>query len=149
MITGMGGLAATACVFLGSVSSASEAIYYHQPMSGQPFSEAVRAGDLLIVSGQIGKDSDVPGAATFDLAAHRAMDRIGDILVRHGSSLDDVVKCTVMLRDIKNWSAFNAVYVGYFRADHLPARSAFEASGLAENALLEVECWAYAPMPKR
>ena len=146
MMRALGGVAAATLAF-GHGALASDAIYYRRPESRQPFSEAVRAGDLLIVSGQIGRPGDVPGDAAFDVAAHRAMDHISEILVRHGSNMDAVVKCTVMLRDMKTWPAFNTVYASYFKPDRLPARSAFQASGLAENALLEVECWAYAPLP--
>jgi len=55
--------------------------------------------------------------------------------------MDQVVKCTVMLADISEWSAMNEVYVTYFPA-HKPARSAFGTSGLALGARLEIECWA-------
>uniref|UniRef100_B0T928 Endoribonuclease L-PSP n=1 Tax=Caulobacter sp. (strain K31) TaxID=366602 RepID=B0T928_CAUSK len=130
----------------GSVQAASEAVYYRQPESAQPFSEAVRAGDLLIVSGQIGKVAGATPEETFERSARQALDRIGQILGRHGSGFDDVVKCTVMLTDMKTWPAFNAVYASYFKPDRLPARSAFGVTSLAREAPLEVECWAYAPL---
>jgi 2-iminobutanoate/2-iminopropanoate deaminase len=132
---------------IGTTTSVPDAIYFRRPESRMPFSEAVRAGDLLILSGQIGKAGDGPHAEAFDQAARSAMDRLADILARHGSSLDAVVKCLVMLKDMNDWPAFNAVYISYFKPERLPARSAFGASGLAEGALLEVECWAYAPLP--
>jgi enamine deaminase RidA (YjgF/YER057c/UK114 family) len=69
------------------------------------------------------------------------MDNIKRALERHGSSLDKVVKCTVMIENMGDWSAFNEVYVQYFPGPK-PARSAFGADGLAFGALLEVECWA-------
>jgi enamine deaminase RidA (YjgF/YER057c/UK114 family) len=62
-------------------------------------------------------------------------------LEEFGSSLDRVVKCTVMLADINEWQEMNAVYVTFF-PKHLPARSAFGTSGLAMGARLEIECWA-------
>ncbi len=110
-----------------------------------PFSEAVRVGDLLFVSGQIG---NLPG--TLELApggleaqARRALDNMAAVLARHGASLADVVKVTVFLDDIGDWPAFNEVYVGYFPGPK-PARSALGADGLALGALLEVECIAVA-----
>ena len=110
---------------------------------GLPFSEAVRVGDLLFLSGQIG---NLPG--TLDLApggieaeARQTMDNIRRILEENGSSLDHVFKCTVMMADIAEWPAFNEVYATYFQT-HLPARSAFAASGLALGARVEVECLA-------
>ena len=61
------------------------------------------------------------------------------ILERHGSSLDHVVKCTVMMADMAEWPAMNAVYVQHFPL-HLPARSAFGASSLALGGRVEIEC---------
>jgi 2-iminobutanoate/2-iminopropanoate deaminase len=64
------------------------------------------------------------------------------VLARHGSSMDRVVKCTVMLADIREWAAMNEVYVEFF-PEHRPARSAFGTTGLAMGARLEVECLAH------
>jgi 2-iminobutanoate/2-iminopropanoate deaminase len=66
---------------------------------------------------------------------------IAAVLDRHGSSLDQVVKCTVMLADIREWATMNEVYLTFFRS-HRPARSAFGTSGLALGARLELECMA-------
>ena len=60
----------------------------------------------------------------------------------HGYAVSDVVKCTAMLADMKEWSAFNEVYQTYFQKGRFPARSAFGASGLAFNARVELECMA-------
>lgn len=109
---------------------------------GSPFSEAVQAGDFLILSGQVGGGG---GKGPFADESRRVMDRISATLARHGASMDDVVKCTVMLTDMSQWDEFNAVYITYFKPDRLPARSAFGVSGLAANARVEVECWAYRP----
>jgi 2-iminobutanoate/2-iminopropanoate deaminase len=116
---------------------------YYPPQNPQsPYSEAVRAGDFLIVSGQLGVAPD--GAAqSFEAETRRAMDNVTAILARHGSGMDQVVKCTVMLADMGQWAAFNAVYVTYFKPGRLPSRSVFGSSGLAAGARLEVECWAY------
>lgn len=114
-----------------------------------PFSQAVRVGDVLYLSGAIGT---LPG--TMDLApggieaeARQAMDNIGAVLADHGLTFDAVFKCTVMLADMSLWSDFNKVYVGYFKPDRLPARSAFGASGLALGARVELECVAYLGAP--
>ncbi len=107
-----------------------------------PFSPAVRAGDTLYLSGQIGKapEGTDPHAEGFDAAVRQAMDSIGKILGDNGIGFDRLVKCTVMLADMKDWPRFNATYVSYFKGMRLPARSAFGANGLAMNAPLEVEC---------
>ena len=111
-----------------------------------PFSEAVRAGDFLFLSGQIGnvpgKLELVPGGIGPE--ATQALDNIKAILERHGSSMDALVKCTVFLADIREWPAFNAIYRNYF-PHHFPARSALATNGLAIGARVEVECIAYAP----
>ena len=108
-----------------------------------PFSDAVRVNDLLILSGQIG---NLPG--TTQLApggikaeARQALENVKRILETNGSSMDKVVKCTVMMADIAEWADFNEVYVSYFPGNK-PARSAFESSGLAYDGRLELECWA-------
>jgi 2-iminobutanoate/2-iminopropanoate deaminase len=129
-------------------TQAADAEYYAAPQSKLPFSEAVRAGDLLLVSGQIGQGKDADPTAAFKAAAHQAMDSIQKILSDHGSSLDHVVQCQVMLTDMKMWPAFNEVYATYFKPGHMPARSAFGAAALAFGAPVEVTCNAYEPRPK-
>ena len=107
-----------------------------------PFPEAVRVGNMLYLSGQLGTDSAgklVPGGIGPE--TRQALSNIAAALTRHGSSLDRVVKCTVMLADVAEWGAMNEVYVTFFRS-HRPARSAFGTSGLALGARLELECLA-------
>ena len=108
-----------------------------------PFSEAVRVGDTLYLSGQIGVGPSGKLPPTFEAQAKQTMDNIGAVLKARGLGWGDVVKCTVMLSDMANWPAFNKIYVPYFPAGKLPARSAFGANGLALGALIEVECLAY------
>ncbi len=111
--------------------------------ANRPFSEAVRVGNWLILTGQIGIDREVGTLALGGIKAEtqQTMENIKRTLEKYGSSLDQVVKCTVMLADIGEWSAMNEVYVTYF-PNHKPARSAFGTSGLALGARLEIECWA-------
>lgn len=112
-----------------------------------PFSPAVRAGDLLFLSGQIGQvpQGMDPHKEGFDAAVKAAMDSIGNILADNGLDFGHVVKCTVMLDDMTDWPRFNAAYLPYFEGKRLPARSAFGADGLALGAPLEVECIAAFP----
>lgn len=105
-----------------------------------PFSEAVRVGKMLYLSGQIGIDetsSVVPGGIAAE--TRQAMENIRATLERYGSSLDRIIKATVMLADMTEWDEMNEVYVNYFD-EHLPARSAFGATGLALGARVEIEC---------
>lgn len=114
--------------------------------AGYPFADAVRLGDLLILSGQIGVDPETFALVEGGIEAEsrRSLDNVGRILAAKGLSFEDVVKCTVMLADIAEWPAFNAIYKQYFPSGRYPARSAFAASGLALGARVEVECWAAA-----
>jgi reactive intermediate/imine deaminase len=109
-----------------------------------PFSEAVRVGDMLYLSGQLGNKPDGTLPAGIEAQARQTMDNIGAVLKRSNLTFGDVVKCTVMLDNMADWPAFNKVYVTYFPDGKFPARSAFGADGLALGALLEVECWAFA-----
>ena len=109
-----------------------------------PFSPVVRVGDMLYLSGQIGTDSAgavVPGGIQAE--ARQTLNNIKDVVTRAGSSMDRVVKCTVMMADMREWPAMNEVYTTFF-PNHKPARSAFGATGLALNARVEIECWAVA-----
>lgn len=115
-------------------------------MKSLPFSEAVRVGNLLFLSGQIG---NLPGTTTLAPGgigpeSRQTLEHIRAILERHGATLKDVVKCTVFLADMGEWGAFNAVYREYFTAPY-PARSALGSSGLAFKARVEVECVAVVP----
>src|SRR5438309_2671087 len=121
--------------------------YFARPaLNGQPapFSDAVRVGHVLYLSGQIGIGPDGKLPDGIDAQTRQAMDNMGSVLKRAGLNYGDVFHCTAFLSDMKNWPAFNKVYVPYFPAGKLPARSAFGANGLALGALLEIECQAYA-----
>ena len=106
-----------------------------------PFSEAVRVGNTLFLSGQIGIKPGtlelVPGGIEDE--ARQTLENIRTTLETHGYTLRDVVKCTVMLADIAEWAAFNDVYRTFFSPPY-PARSALGANGLALGARVEVEC---------
>jgi 2-iminobutanoate/2-iminopropanoate deaminase len=113
-----------------------------------PFSDAVRVGDLLFLSGQLGirpgERQLVPGG--IEAEAAQILDNIRAVLERNGSSLEQVVKCTAFLADMSEWPRMNAVYRRYF-PKALPARSAFGAAGLAYGARLELECIATVQHP--
>ncbi|MGB0134430.1 Rid family detoxifying hydrolase [Dokdonella sp.] len=111
--------------------------------AGYPFSQAVRVDHTLYLSGQIGVDPATGKLVDGGIGneSRQTMDNIRDLLKEHGHSMSDIVKCTVMLADIKEWPAFNEVYRGYFN-NRFPARSAFAGSGLALDARVEVECLA-------
>jgi reactive intermediate/imine deaminase len=110
-----------------------------------PFSEAVRVGNTLYLSGQIGV---VPGSLKLvtggmQAEAKQTMHNIKTSVEASGYKMSDIVKCTVMLADMSEWAAFNEVYKTFFSGRY-PARSAFGANGLALGARVEVECIAVA-----
>lgn len=110
-----------------------------------PFSPAVRVGNVLYLSGQLGTDSTgklAPGG--IEAETRQALSNIKKLLEANGSSMDLVVKCLVMLADIGEWARMNTVYVTFFPV-HKPARSAFGATGLALGGRLEIECIATLP----
>ena len=113
--------------------------------AGVPLAEAVRVGDTLYLSGQIGIQPGtlklVPGGIREE--AKQTLTNIRTTLEAHGYSMKDVVKCTVMLADIAKWGDFNEVYKTFF-SEPYPARSAIGANGLAVGAQVEVECIAVA-----
>jgi reactive intermediate/imine deaminase len=109
-----------------------------------PFSDAVRVGDVVYLSGQMGV---IPGTATLapggmEGETKQMMENIGRVLTECGLGFDDVFKCTVMLADMDKWAAFNAIYLGYFKPERLPTRSAFGVKALALGGQVEMECWA-------
>ncbi len=139
-------LFATAALICSSSVAAAPQYFPAPPRQGAPapFSTAVQVGDVLYMSGQIGVGPDGKLPDTFDGQAKQVMENVGGVLKAHGLGWGNVFKCTVMIADMKNWPAFNAIYVPYFPAGKLPARSAFGANGLALGAQLELECLAYA-----
>jgi len=109
--------------------------------AGLPFADAVRAGDLIFVSGQLGIPPGADGLAPGGIEAEtrQCLENIAAILERNGSDLSHVVKCTAFLADIEEWPRMNAVYTEFF-GSRLPARSALAAAGLAFGARIELEC---------
>ena len=132
-------------VFLLSIRlavSAEVTFYDDGPLEGLglPFSESVRVGDLLFLSGMVGVAADgklVAGGIAAE--THQIFTSMRAALERRDLGFADVVKCTVFLTDIAEWPAFNEIYKEYFKAPY-PARSALAASGLALGAQVEVEC---------
>ena len=112
-------------------------------MANLPFSEAVQVGNMLYLSGSIGvipvSLKLIEGGIVAE--TRQTMENIKAVIERNGSSMDDVVKCTVMMADMNEWGRMNEVYVTYFPKNK-PARSALGANGLALNARVEIECMA-------
>jgi 2-iminobutanoate/2-iminopropanoate deaminase len=127
-------------------------IIFHKPenpaRAAAPFSEAVQAGNLFFLAGQIGMDRTAGKLADGGVQGEteQAIKNIQGVLEFHGLSLDNVVKCTVILSDINDFKAFNEVYVKYFTKK--PARTTYAAAGLAANAKIEIDVIAVKAPPK-
>ncbi len=97
---------------------------------------------MLYLSGQMGFREDGTLPDGMEAQARQTMENIRAVLTSAGLGFSDVFHCTVMLADMGQWTAFNAVYLEYF-SEPLPTRSAFGANGLALGGLVELECQAY------
>ncbi|KPX85554.1 RidA family protein [Pseudomonas meliae] len=109
-----------------------------------PFSEAVKKGQALYLSGQVGLDpaSQKLVAGGIGSETRQTMENIKAVLTAHGYALTDVIKCTVFLVDMADFPEFNGVYARFFQKGSYPTRSTVAVSGLAMGAKVEVECMA-------
>ena len=110
------------------------------PAAIGPYSQAVQAGSLLFVSGQLPLDPATGAFAGEDIASQtrQSLNNVRSILEAAGYSCADVVKTTVLLADIADFAAMNAVYAEFF-TENCPARAAFVVKDLPKGALVEIE----------
>jgi reactive intermediate/imine deaminase len=110
-----------------------------------PFSSAVKVGNMLFLSGQMGTvvEDGAPRLVTGGIEAEtrQTLENIKSILARAGSSMDRVVECKVMMADMADWPKMNTIYASYFPGPK-PARSAWGANGLALGGKVEITCMA-------
>ena len=138
--------------FIPALALAGKPEVEHYPMRLDmqlPFSEAVRVGHMLYLSGMIGNKPGTSQLAEGGIQAEtrQTLENIKATLEKHGSSMSEVVKCTVFLADIAEWASMNEVYIEYFHTNP-PARSALGSSGLALNSRVEIECLATVGLKK-
>ena len=109
------------------------------PAAIGPYSQAVRVGDRLYLSGQLGLDPATGKfkGRDFEAQARQALENQKAILEAAGFSLKDVVQCQVFVTDMNNYPAFNAIYKEYFTED-FPARAVLEVSRIPADGLLEI-----------
>lgn len=127
---------------LAACTSASRSGVEFRPRPGStgPLSEAVRAGNIVFLSGMLGTDSTGRLASGgVGPETRQTLENIRAALARNGLTMNDVVKCTVFLADIGEWGAMNQVYATFF-PESKPARSAVGGTGLVRNARVEIEC---------
>lgn len=111
------------------------------PAAIGPYSQGIQAGSTLFVSGQLPIDPATGAFAGEDIASQtrQSLTNIKNILAAAGASMNDVVKTTVMLKNIGDFAAMNAVYAEFF-TDPFPARAAYQVAALPKDALVEIEC---------
>lgn len=114
------------------------------PAAIGPYAQGIRCGDTLFLSGQLGLDPATGKLASgVEAQAAQSIANIKAILASQGLTLENVVKTTVLLADIKDFAAVNAVYAEAF-SEPYPARSAFEVGNLPTGGLVEIEVVAVA-----
>lgn len=114
------------------------------PVAG-PYSPAVRAGDFVVLAGQVGLGADgrlVDGG--FDAEARQVLANVEAVLNDCGASWGDVARATIFLTDLGNFATVNALYEGAIGA-HRPARTTVGVAALPAGARVEIECWVYLP----
>ena len=115
------------------------------PAAIGPYSQAIRAGDTLYLSGQIGLD---PASGQMvdglEAQAHRVFRNMQAVTAAAGASLDDVVKLSILLADLGDFAKVNEIMATYFKAPY-PARSTFQVAGLPRGGRIEVEAIAILP----
>jgi len=110
-----------------------------------PFSAAIRAGDYIFVSGQIGHtDAEGREVKGIEAQVRQCLENMKKVLAAAGSSLDDVIKVTVFLRHEGDFPKMNEIYQSYFSKDR-PARSTVVADLALPSMLIEIDCIAYPP----
>ncbi len=107
-----------------------------------PYTPIVRAGDLLVVSGQVGIRDGALVSGGVEAETRQAVANIAALLESEGAALGDVVKTTVFLRHMRDYPIMNEAYTSAF-GDHRPARSAVAVAELPMVALVEIEAWAH------
>ncbi len=106
-----------------------------------PYSPAVKAGNLVFVSGQIGIDASTNLVGDdIESQTRQSLSNLGRILALAGCDSSDVVQATVYIRDIKEFPKMNLIYGGYFTDGKYPARTTVEVSNLPKNARVEIAC---------
>lgn len=125
-----------------AASAQQESVRYITPNPNAPYSQVVKVGNTVYLSGMLGT---VPGQGLapggIQPETRQTLENIRAALDKVGATMDDVVKCTVFLADMAEWGAMNEVYVTFFPKNR-PARSAVGVNGLAANARVEIECMA-------
>ena len=136
-------LSLSAVIASGLAAQQKEVLKVPGAVAGLPFSPAIRVGNIIYLSGQLGNKMGtrelVPGG--IEAETRQTLENIKTVVEAAGSSMDKVFKCTVFLADIADYQKMNEVYATFFSKDP-PTRSTIAGSGLALGARVEIECMA-------
>ena len=117
------------------------------PVAG-PYSPAVRAGDFVVLAGQVGLDgSGTLVAGGIDAETRQVLANIASVFDDVGAGWGDVARATIFLTDLGNFATVNALYEGAI-GPHRPARTTIGVAALPAGASVEIECWVYLPEEK-
>ena len=116
------------------------------PKAIGPYSQAVKAGGFVFISGQLGFDPSTGAFVSSSVSeqTRQVLENLTAILLASGSSLRDVVSCTVYLKDMNDFASMNEVYASFFH-ENPPSRAAVEVSRLPKDGLVEISCIALVP----
>lgn len=116
----------------------------YAPAPVGPYNQAVVANGILYVSGQIAIDPETGDLETGGIKSEteRVMQNIAAILAEANTTFDNVIKCTIFMTDMENYTAINEVYSRYFKDETAPAREAVEVSNLPKYVKVEISCMA-------
>ncbi len=110
------------------------------PLGGAPYTPAVRAGDTLYISGQLGLDPETKKPIEdFERQVEASIAGVRALVEAAGGSLNDIVKTTVLMQDLSQFAAMNAIYARHFAGDIRPARSTYQVAALPAGAAIEIE----------
>ena len=116
--------------------------FHPHKLDSVPYSESVRVGNILYISGQIGNKEDDYNeivAGGIRPQVNQAMKNINNILLKHNATMDNIVKCTCILVNGDDWGAMSEEYVKYFKKNK-PARTTFGGADLGDGILVELDC---------
>jgi enamine deaminase RidA (YjgF/YER057c/UK114 family) len=146
-LIGLATLLALACEAPAAAQDGPQ--FHRRPGSQAPFSASVRVGNVLYLSGVIGLNHDGSVPDTIAEQVRISVETMRSILALTGNDLDDVFRCTILMKDVERWMEFEQAFVPHFHPDRLPVQTIAGASGLVFGAAFEVECLAYAGSDER
>lgn len=140
-------VALSTLLVLPLAASITQIVTEKAPKAIGPYSQAIRAGEYVYISGQIAIDPSMGKLAgdTIEVQTLQVLKNIEAILEAQGLTLESVVKTEVYLKDLKDFSAMNALYAEKFIFEVKPARATVQVSKLPMDALVEISCVAYVP----